>query len=76
MNLIFPSSEENQKKSIKDIILDLCSQWGGVTNEELKLSLVTRNQKECSLVFKTLVKEVTIRKVYYVTAEEYRWILS
>lgn len=75
MQIIY-SDQENKFKTPEEGILTLCSQWGGVTSQELKEALDYLDSKACSKAFKHLVKNKSIRKVWYVTNEEFCWIVT
>lgn len=75
MQILF-SNQENKFKTPEEGILHLCSQWGGVTSAELKEALEYFDSKACSVAFKQLLISDSIRKVWYVTNEEYRWIAN
>ena len=75
MQIIF-SDQENKFKTPEEGILYLCSQWGGATSKELKEALDYIDSKACSIAFKQLLKRGLIRKVWYITNEEFRWIVT
>lgn len=68
--------DQKDKPSIRKTILGLCSRWGGIDNFELKNTLCMCDQRVCSEVFKELRTTGVIRRVYYLTQQEHRWIVS
>lgn len=76
--MIFLEMTENpkDKSKIKEVILRLCSEWGGISNSGLKETLSQYDMRVCSECFKELKQAHLIRQVNYVTLDEKRWILT
>lgn len=78
MDIIFLNEDIDQKDkpSITKEILRLASRYGGVTSSELKDTLSTCDVRVCSQCFRELRKMGQIKKYWYITEEEYRWVFT
>lgn len=76
MIFISDTTEQKTKADIEKVILDLVSQWGGVTSEELKNALHEESHRAANVIFKGLLEKKVVRKVYYITQQESRWVLN
>lgn len=76
-DFIYPFGDTNQKNKaeIRETILALVSQFSGANKSDLNEALYESDQRACSEVMKDLINQGKVKRIWYCSLEEWRWIL-